>query len=108
MAGAHFTAMKLLELTTNDRMDPSTLSRIVNAAARMMDVYQQACVVLQKLKTGGAQRVVVQYQQVIIDRGGHEPAAPSNRRSLRSMRDMDAAATTGTVAGLAKAGAPKK
>jgi hypothetical protein len=33
-----------------------------NAAARLFEVYQSGCLVVQKLKTGGTQRVVVQDQ----------------------------------------------
>lgn len=40
----------------------------------MIDVYQNACLVLQTLKTKGTQRVVVQYQQMNVNEGG--PPAP--------------------------------
>ena len=40
----------------------------------MIDVYQNACLVFQTLKTKGTQRVVVQYQQVNVNDGG--PPAP--------------------------------
>ncbi len=46
-----------------------TLSSI-NAAARLMDAFQAGCLTLQKLKTKGQQRVVVQYQQVNVTGGG--------------------------------------
>ena len=36
----------------------------------MMEVYQKACLTLQKLKNRGTQRVEVQYQQVNVGPGG--------------------------------------
>ena len=36
----------------------------------MMEVYQKACLTLQKLKNRGTQRVEVQYQQVNVRPGG--------------------------------------
>jgi hypothetical protein len=41
----------------------------------MIDVYQNACLVLQKLKTKGTQRVVVQCQQVNVNEGGQAVVA---------------------------------
>jgi hypothetical protein len=38
--------------------------RLVNVAARLMDVYQAGLVTLQRLRTGGRQEVVVQHVQV--------------------------------------------
>jgi hypothetical protein len=70
MAGAHFEAMPLLELGRNDRLQPGDLAKYTNAAARLMDIYQGACLALQKLKTTGRQHVIVQYQQVNVSEGG--------------------------------------
>jgi hypothetical protein len=75
MAGAHFTAMRLLERLASAELQPVDLARLTNAAARMMEVYQQAGLVLQKLKTGGAQRVLVQYQQVNVEAGAQAVVA---------------------------------
>jgi hypothetical protein len=41
----------------------------------MIDVYQNGFLVLQKLKTKGTQRVVVQYQQVNVSDGGQAVVA---------------------------------
>ena len=41
----------------------------------MMDVYQAGCLTLQKLKTQGTQRVLVQYQQVNVGPGGQAVVA---------------------------------
>ena len=75
MAGAHFTAMRLIEKSAGDKLQPGEVARFTNAAARMIDVYQNGCLVLQKLKTKGTQRVVVQYQQVTVNEGGQAVVA---------------------------------
>jgi hypothetical protein len=62
------------------------LARLTNAAARMMDVYQQGCLVLQKLKTGGAQRVLVQYQQVNVKAGAQAVVAGKVGRGSKGGR----------------------
>lgn len=64
MAGAHFTAMRLLEQSANVNLQPGEAARFTNASARMMDVYQAACLTLLKLHTRGTQRVLVQYVNV--------------------------------------------
>lgn len=47
-----------------------------------MEVYQAGCQVLQKLKTGGTQRVVVQHQQLLVS--PHGPAVVvNNHRSKK-------------------------
>jgi hypothetical protein len=40
------------------------VARLSNAAARMMQIFQEGLLVLQKLRTGGKQTVVVQHVQV--------------------------------------------
>jgi hypothetical protein len=61
---------------------------ITNGAARLMDVYQNACLVLQKLKTKGTQRVLVQYQQVNVGEGGQAVVAGRMRaRGVRGKRE---------------------
>jgi hypothetical protein len=42
MAGAHFTAMRLLECAANEKLDATDMARLTNAAARMMEVYHAA------------------------------------------------------------------
>jgi hypothetical protein len=51
------------------------VARFTNAAARLIDVYQNGCLILQKLKTKGTQRVVVQYQQVNVSGGSQAVVA---------------------------------
>jgi hypothetical protein len=45
-------------------MPPIEMARLSNAAARMMQVYQEAFLTLQRIRTGGKQTVVVQHVQV--------------------------------------------
>jgi hypothetical protein len=40
------------------------MARLSNASARMIQVYQEGLLTLQKLRTGGKQTVVVQHVQV--------------------------------------------
>jgi acyl-CoA thioesterase FadM len=48
----------------DDRLPSVEAARLTNAAARMMRVYQEAFLTLQKIRTGGKQTVVVQHVQV--------------------------------------------
>jgi hypothetical protein len=94
MAGAHFTAMRLLERSANPILQPGETARFTNAAARMMDVYQAACLTLLKLKTRGTQRVLVQYQQINVGPGGKALVAGrvgggSRRRGRGGKRPMN-------------------
>jgi hypothetical protein len=83
MAAAHFTAMRLLEKSNNPQLPPVEVARLTNAAARQMDLYQAACLTLLKLKSKGAQRVVVQYQQVTVNEGGQAVVAGRMGRGSR-------------------------
>jgi len=60
------------------------LVRLTNAAARLFDVFQAGCLTLQKLKTGGKQHVVVQYQQVNVSEGGQAVVAGKVARDSRT------------------------
>lgn len=86
MTAAHFRALKLLESSDQERLQPVDRVRLVNAAARMFDVYQTAALTLQKLKTKGQQRVIVQYQQVNVSDGGQAVVATNLRRGSRRKR----------------------
>ena len=85
IAGAHFTAMRLLEQSANRNLQAGEVARFANAAARMMDVYQNACLTLQKLKTKSTQRVLVQYQQVNVGPGGQVTVACRVGRGSRKL-----------------------
>jgi hypothetical protein len=86
MAAVHFSAMRLLEQSANPdlRLQPAEVARFTNAAARLMDVYQAGCLTLQKLKTRGTQRVLVQYQQVNVGDGGQAVVAGRIGRGSRN------------------------
>jgi hypothetical protein len=54
--------------------------RYINGAVRCFDSYQAGCLALQKLKTGGKQHVVVQYQQQVnVANGGQAVVAAKVR-----------------------------
>ncbi len=93
MAAGHLTAMLLLEKSQSDRLQPGEVVRFTNAAARMMDAYQNACLVLQKLKTKGTQRVVVQYQQVNVSEGGQAVVAGRVGSRTKGRRAKDGGST---------------
>ena len=82
MAAAHHAAMTLLASSLNPRLPPVEQARLTNASARMMQVYQEALLALQKFRAGGKQTVVVQYVQVrhggqaVV--AGNITAAPGN------------------------------
>jgi hypothetical protein len=66
------------------RLPPGQTRRLPNALACLFEVYQSGCLVLQKLKTGGTQRVVVQYQQrVNVANGGQAVVAGKLGRGSR-------------------------
>jgi hypothetical protein len=67
MAAMHRAAMKLMARSLETSLPPVEMSRLSNAAARMMQVYQEALVALQRIRTGGKQTVVVQHVQVSGD-----------------------------------------
>jgi len=64
LAAARYTAMRLIERSTQPNLQAGEVARFTNASARMMDVYQAGCLALLKLKTRGQQRVLVQYVNV--------------------------------------------
>jgi hypothetical protein len=79
MAAAHRAAMKLTARSLNMSLPPVEIARLSNAAARMMQVYQEGLLTLQKIRTGGKQTVVVQHVQVseggqAVIAGNIEPA----------------------------------
>jgi hypothetical protein len=75
MAAAHRAGMKLVASSLNASLPPVEMARLSNAAARMMQVYQEAFLTLQKIRTGGKQTVVVQHVQV--SQGGQAVIAGS-------------------------------
>jgi hypothetical protein len=64
MAAAHSAAMKLAGRVGGGSLPIHEEGRLANAAARMMQVFQEGLLTLQKLKTGGKQTMVVQHVQV--------------------------------------------
>lgn len=66
LAAVHFAGMDLLVRPeqTFVNLPPVERARLTNAAARMFEVYQSGALTLQKLKTRGRQRVIVQHVNV--------------------------------------------
>ena len=84
MAAAHRAAMKMIASSLNDLLPPVEKARLSNAAARMMQIYQEALLTLQKIRTGGKQTVVVQHVQV--SEGGRAVIAGSVKSGRRGSR----------------------
>jgi len=64
MAAAHCAAMKLFSYSFDGVYAPMERARLINSSARMMQVYQEGLLVLQRLRTGGRQTFLVQHVQV--------------------------------------------
>jgi hypothetical protein len=88
LAFAHEASMRIMgEAMTNirpyNRPDSVELTRLTNAAARLMSVYQDGLLTLQRLRSGGNQTVTVQH--VHVNEGGQAvignvaPGAPDTR-----------------------------
>jgi hypothetical protein len=87
MAAAHHMAMRLVTQSLAPGLPPAEAVRFSNAAARQFDAYQNACLVLHKLKTGGTQRILVQQQQVNVGPGGQAVVAGRMGRGSRTRRE---------------------
>lgn len=81
MATAHHTAMSMLARATDSRLPAVDAVRLTNAAARLMDAYQNGITALVRLRTGGQQRVHVQY--VAVGDGGRALVAGQVGRGSR-------------------------
>jgi hypothetical protein len=86
LATVHRAGMKLVAHGEQSKLPLVEHARLINAAARMFEVFQSGCVTLQKLKTGGRQHVIVQYQQVNVGPGGQAVVAGKVRRGSRKGR----------------------
>jgi hypothetical protein len=75
MEATHRAAMKQLDRSLNSSLPPVEMARLSNSAARMMQIYQEALLTLQKPRTGGKQTVVVQH--VRVSEGGQVVIAGS-------------------------------
>jgi hypothetical protein len=64
MAAGHRVAMRLMSKALNDPLPPVEVARLSNAAARMMQVCQEALLTIHRIRTGGKQTVIVQHVQV--------------------------------------------
>jgi hypothetical protein len=64
MAAGHRVAMKQLSMALNETLAIVEIARISNAAARMMQVCQEALMTIHRIRCGGRQTVIVQHVQV--------------------------------------------
>jgi hypothetical protein len=64
MAAGHRVAMKQLSMALNETLPMVEIARISNAAARMMQVCQEALLTIHRIRAGGRQTVLVQHVQV--------------------------------------------
>jgi hypothetical protein len=64
MAAGHRVAMKQLGMALNETLPIVEIARISNAAARMMQVCQEALLTIHRIRVGGRQTVLVQHVQV--------------------------------------------
>ena len=77
MAATHCAAMKLVARSLDMSGVPVEMARLSNAAARMMQAYQEGLTTLQKLRTGGRQTVLVQH--VSVSEGGQAVIAQGTK-----------------------------
>lgn len=84
MAAAHRIAMKMMGASVRVSNYPVEMARLSNAAARMMQVFQEGLLTLQRIRTGGKQTVVVQHVQV--SDGGQAVIAGSMKSGRRGSR----------------------
>jgi hypothetical protein len=90
MGTAHVHAMKCFEMSMTPHLPPVEQTRYLNAAARMMDGYQNGMLVLHRLRAGGKQTVtvkhVVVHQQVQVNEGGRAVIAGTVKPRRRGER----------------------
>jgi hypothetical protein len=68
--GPHLAGMEMLARANASNLPPLEHAQLMNTVARMFDTYANGTITLQKLKSGGRQVVIVQYQQVNVGAGG--------------------------------------
>ena len=101
MAAAHKAAMTLVaqisaaatELTTPEVA--AVVARTGNTAARLMDVCANTALTIQRLRTGGTQRVVVQHQQLVVAHQVPQLTVTAAQTSTRGRRRTGRAAENG-------------
>jgi hypothetical protein len=69
MAASHTLAMRLASRAQNDDLPTLEQARLTNASSRMMDSFNTSIATLQRLRSGGRQRVIVQHQHVTVEGG---------------------------------------
>ena len=87
MAAAHHMAMKLLTRGADAQLPPVETARLMNAGARLMQVYQEGLLTLKKSRNGGQQKIVVQHVQVSA--GGQAVIAGQVKAGTRGPKSGD-------------------
>jgi hypothetical protein len=85
MAAGHRVAMKQLSMALNETLPIVEIARISNAAARMMQVCQEALLTIHRMRVGGRQIVLVQHVQVS---GGGNAVVAGNVNSNPSIEQV--------------------
>jgi hypothetical protein len=87
LAAVHTAGMERMVRASRNDLPPLEHARLLNTVARMFEAYSSGCLTLQKLKTGGKQHVVVQYQQQVnVGSGGQAVVAGKVGRGSRRGR----------------------
>jgi hypothetical protein len=93
LGAAHVHAMKCFEMSLGLNLPGNGLPTVEqvqlrNAAARLMDVFQNGMPVHHKVRHGATQTVIVkqQVQQVQVDEGGQAVVAGTMKRAKRARR----------------------
>lgn len=85
LAGAHEAGLRFLDRALRHD-DTVEAARLANAAARLIGTFQDGMLALQRIRSGGAQTVVVQHQHVNVGDGGQAvvaSVAPRGRKGRR-------------------------
>ena len=94
MGTAHVHAMKCFEMSMGFNLPGNRLPtveeqvRLLNAAARLMDVFQNGVLVHHKIRHGATQTVIVkqQVQHVQVNHGGQALVTATMRRRRRTSK----------------------
>jgi hypothetical protein len=107
LATAHVHAMKCFEMSMGFNLPGNGLPtveqvRLLNAAARLMDVFQNGVLVHHKIRHGATQTVIVkqQVQQVQVNdggRGGHDEAGLAETSEGKWSRGSESLRSTARI-----------
>jgi len=93
LAAGHKRAMELLEESAHTK-DPEIAIKKARVSARLMDAFSRSALTLQRLQSGGAQTIQVQYMQVNAMVGGASEKM-QNPSAFKTNRNCGRPATSG-------------